>query len=146
MDSAILFADVAGSRALYEILGDTRAFAVVGSCLETMSACTTEVHGRVVKTIGDAVMAVFKDADEAAAAAAEMQMRVDNLGTASGSRILDGQFRTVGVAMAVPENHPAALGYLHEFIEEIKVSGEVQKALESAGLSADMIAPPVTRQ
>ena len=76
MECAVLFADVAGSTALYEILGDTRAFALVGNCLETMSHCTTEVHGRVVKTIGDAVMSVFKDADEAAAAAAEMQMRV----------------------------------------------------------------------
>jgi len=87
MDCAILFADVAGSTALYEILGDKRAFALVGSCLETMSACTTEVHGRVVKTIGDAVMSVFKEADDAAAAAAEMQMRVDKLGTAMGAKL-----------------------------------------------------------
>ncbi len=84
MDCAILFADVAGSTALYEILGDTRAFALVGSCLETMSVCTTEVYGRVVKTIGDAVMAVFKEADDAAA---EMQMRVDKLGTAMGAKL-----------------------------------------------------------
>lgn len=87
MDCAVLFADVAGSTALYEILGDTRAFALVGNCLETMSHCTTEVHGRVVKTIGDAVMAVFKDADDAAAAAAEMQMRVEKLGTALNARL-----------------------------------------------------------
>ncbi len=87
MDCAVLFADVAGSTALYEVLGDERAFALVGSCLATMSACTTEVHGRVVKTIGDAVMAVFKSADDAAAAAAEMQFRVDRLGPAVGVRL-----------------------------------------------------------
>ena len=87
MDCAVLFADVAGSTALYEVLGDERAFALVGSCLATMSACTTEVHGRVVKTIGDAVMAVFKSADDAAAAAAEMQFRVDKLGPAVGVRL-----------------------------------------------------------
>ena len=72
MECAVLFADVAGSTALYEVLGDERAFALVENCLQTMSACTTEVHGRVVKTIGDAVMSVFKDADDTAAAAAEM--------------------------------------------------------------------------
>jgi len=86
MDCAILFADVAGSTALYEILGDARAFALVENCLKTMSDCVGEVHGRVIKTIGDAVMAVFPDSDEAAAAAAEMQMRVEKLGTASGAR------------------------------------------------------------
>lgn len=87
MECAVLFADVAGSTALYEILGDTRAFALVGSCLDTMSKCATEVHGRVIKTIGDAVMAVFKEADEAAAAAAEMQLRVEKLGIASGAKL-----------------------------------------------------------
>ncbi len=87
MECAVLFADVAGSTALYEVLGDERAFALVEQCLKTMSDCTTEVHGRVVKTIGDAVMAVFKDADEAAAAAAEMQFRVDKLGPAVGVRL-----------------------------------------------------------
>lgn len=87
MDCAILFADVAGSTALYEILGDARAFGLVENCLQTMSGCVTEAHGRVVKTIGDAVMAVFPDTDQAAAAAAEMQMRVDKLGSASGARL-----------------------------------------------------------
>jgi adenylate cyclase len=86
MDCAVLFADVAGSTALYELLGDQRAFQLVESCLSTMSACTAEMHGRVVKTIGDAVMSVFGSADEAAAAAAEMQFRVNQLGAEPGVR------------------------------------------------------------
>lgn len=84
MECAVLFADVAGSTALYEVLGDERAFALVESCLSTMSACTVEVRGRVIKTIGDAVMSVFRTADDAAAAAAEMQLRVDRLGPSVG--------------------------------------------------------------
>jgi adenylate cyclase len=87
MDFAVLFADVAGSTALYEVLGDERAFFLVENCLSTMSACTNEVHGRVVKTIGDAVMSVFNSADDAAAAAAEMQVRVGKLGPALGVRL-----------------------------------------------------------
>jgi adenylate cyclase len=87
MDRAVLFADVAGSTALYEVLGDDRAFALVGSCLSTMSACTTEAYGRVVKTIGDAVMSEFPSADDAAAAAAAMQERVDALGPTVGVRL-----------------------------------------------------------
>jgi adenylate cyclase len=87
MDLAVLFADVAGSTALYEVLGDERAFLLVEDCLSTMSACTDEAHGRVVKTIGDAVMSVFKSSDDAAAAAAEMQVRVGKLGPAAGMRL-----------------------------------------------------------
>jgi adenylate cyclase len=86
-DRAVLFADVAGSTSLYEILGDKRAFALIEQCLDTMSRCTTELHGRVVKTIGDAVMSVFASADDAAAAAAEMQLRVDKSGQASGAKL-----------------------------------------------------------
>jgi adenylate cyclase len=87
MDCAVLFADVAGSTALYEVLGDQRAFALIENCLATMSACTAESQGRVIKTIGDAVMAVFRSADEAADAARNMQLRVDALGPAVGLRL-----------------------------------------------------------
>ncbi|WP_158219934.1 adenylate/guanylate cyclase domain-containing protein [Ideonella sp. A 288] len=87
MECAVLFADVAGSTALYELLGDERAFMLVESCLSAMSDCTAELHGRVVKTIGDAVMAVFPSADAAAAAACEMQLRVERLGPAAGVRL-----------------------------------------------------------
>ncbi len=87
MGCAVLFADVAGSTALYEVLGDERAYGLVEKCLALMSACTTEAGGRVVKTIGDAVMAVFDSADGAAAAAAAMQQRVDQLGPGAGVRL-----------------------------------------------------------
>jgi class 3 adenylate cyclase len=84
MECAVLFADVAGSTALYEVLGDERAFALIEDCLTTMSVCTVELRGRVIKTIGDAVMSVFDSADDAAAAAAEMQLRVERLGPTVG--------------------------------------------------------------
>lgn len=87
MACAVLFADVAGSTALYEVLGDERAFALVENCLGIMSACTVEAGGRVVKTIGDAVMAVFDGADAAATAAVAMQRRVDELGPTVGARL-----------------------------------------------------------
>lgn len=87
MDCAVLFADVAGSTALYEVLGDERAFALIESCLSVMSACTAESGGRVIKTIGDAVMAVFPGADAAAAASIAMQDRVDKLGPTVGVRL-----------------------------------------------------------
>lgn len=87
MECAVLFADVAGSTALYEVLGDERAFALIEGCLSAMSACTAEADGRVIKTIGDAVMAVFRSADAAAVASAAMQQRVQDLGPPVGLRL-----------------------------------------------------------
>ena len=63
-----------------------------------------------------------------------------------GSRIIEGESLAAGVAAAVPKNHPAALAYLREFIEEEKASGAVQKALDSAGVTSGTIAPLATPQ
>src|SRR5512139_250758 len=73
---AILFADVAGSTRLYETLGDAAALALVNRCLaDVRLAC--EGHGsRIIKTIGDEMMAAFPDAGRAAEAAAELQERI----------------------------------------------------------------------
>lgn len=87
MERSVLFADVAGSTALYEVLGDERAFALVERCLALMGECTAAVGGRVVKTIGDAVMAVFDTPDAAADAAVAMQRRVEALGPELGVRL-----------------------------------------------------------
>lgn len=85
MDHVIVFADVSGSTALYDRLGDAAAFALIERCLAAMSACTREAGGRVVKTIGDAVMADFPAADAGAAAAIEMQLAVAAVGAAVGT-------------------------------------------------------------
>jgi polar amino acid transport system substrate-binding protein len=63
-----------------------------------------------------------------------------------GSRVLGGEFHAAGVAAAVPKNHPAALAYLRDFIEEEKASGVVQKALDAAGVTSGTLAPPVASQ
>jgi class 3 adenylate cyclase len=73
---AVLFADVSGSTRLYETLGDERALATVGRCVALMREVCQVNSGRVVKTIGDEVMAVFPFADQAAQAAAAMHVRI----------------------------------------------------------------------
>jgi len=87
MNLAVLFADVSGSTRLYETVGDAVAFATVGRCLSLVRASCTGHGGRVVKTIGDEVMAVFPTADQAAAAAAEMQARVSEQAPVDGVRL-----------------------------------------------------------
>lgn len=76
---AILFADVCGSTALYERLGDQGALAAVASVIDVLRGATDDAQGRLVKTIGDEIMTVFPDAAAAAQAAMDMQARVAQL-------------------------------------------------------------------
>jgi adenylate cyclase len=78
----VMFADVAGSTRLYEQLGDARALALVTRCLDLARDTAAGYGGRLIKTIGDEVMLVFANADAAAAAAAEIQGKMPELGRA----------------------------------------------------------------
>ena len=84
---AVLFADVSGSTRLYETLGDERALATVAHCMALMRDVCDGCDGRVVKTIGDEVMAVFPLADQAAQAAASMHGRIATEPFEGGARI-----------------------------------------------------------
>jgi len=84
---AILFADVSGSTALYEKLGDRRALKAVESVLDELRAATAALEGRVVKTLGDEIMAVFPTGTAAAQAAFDMQERVSRMKPFGGLRL-----------------------------------------------------------
>ncbi|MEO0997353.1 MAG: adenylate/guanylate cyclase domain-containing protein [Pseudomonadota bacterium] len=89
VEVAILFADVVGSTELYEALGDDRARETVSECLTIMRQATEQHTGKVIKTIGDEVMATFDDVNDAMNAAAAMQTQIsdnDSLG-ADGHRV-----------------------------------------------------------
>lgn len=84
---SVLFADVSGSTRLYEKLGDTEALYAVDRCIKRMERAVEAFRGRVVKTIGDEVMAVFDSAEEAFQAASEMQQRITDLPPVSGVKL-----------------------------------------------------------
>ena len=46
------------------------------------------------------------------------------------------------IAIAVPKGHPEALAYVTKFIEDAKVSGSVQRAMDRAGMANLAVAPP----
>lgn len=69
---AFLFTDLRGSTALYERVGDGPAFSLVREHFALLEAAVRQHEGAVVKTIGDAVMAVFMDPAQALRAAAAM--------------------------------------------------------------------------
>jgi class 3 adenylate cyclase len=72
----ILFADIVGSTQLYERLGDQSAFAVVQTTLGAITGIVGSHRGRVVKTIGDEIMAVFGTPEAGFAAAIDIRSAV----------------------------------------------------------------------
>jgi len=69
---SILFADICKSSKVYEVLGDQKAQKVVGEILARLTDITQQHQGRVVKSIGDAVMSIFYSAHHASTAAKSM--------------------------------------------------------------------------
>lgn len=73
---SIFFTDLKGSTSLYEQMGEASAFNRVRSHFEFLIQRIKQNHGALVKTIGDAVMAVFSKPEEAVRAALEIQSRI----------------------------------------------------------------------
>jgi adenylate cyclase len=70
------FSDLKGSTALYDRVGDGPAYSTVHAHFELLENGIAEHGGAIVKTIGDAVMAVFNSAHAALLAAIQIQQRV----------------------------------------------------------------------
>jgi class 3 adenylate cyclase len=92
-DRTVLFADLRGSTALFERLGNAEATSVVTHCVNALAKAVAECHGQVVKTLGDGLMALFDQSSHAAKAATQlhdlletMVQRGQERGASSGLR------------------------------------------------------------
>jgi class 3 adenylate cyclase len=56
----VLFTDILESTRLYREIGDARAFGLVMQHFDVLKKCVAAENGGLVKTIGDAVLAVFR--------------------------------------------------------------------------------------
>lgn len=75
--TSVLIADLSGSTALYERLGDRDAHAWIGGIVDRWSAIVRERGGHVVKTMGDGLLATLDDPAAASLAAVELHRAVD---------------------------------------------------------------------
>jgi class 3 adenylate cyclase len=86
-ERAILFADISGSTALYELLGDKPAAKAIDACLGVLREVIARRDGQVVKTIGDELMVVFSNPEAACEAAREMQQSITALPPTAGAKL-----------------------------------------------------------
>ncbi len=75
---AVLFTDIVGSTAYFEQRGDVEGLALVHRHNDMLFPLVGKHGGRIVKTIGDAIMAVFDSANDAVVAAVAMQTVLAN--------------------------------------------------------------------
>lgn len=125
---ALLFTDLKGSTAMYERVGDAAAYGVVRDHFGWLTGIVAARGGAVVKTIGDAVMAVFPAGSGALEAALDMQERIGELGTLLSPR--EPVVLKIGVHQG-PSIAINAGGSLDYFGTMVNIAARVQS--ESAG-------------
>ena len=76
------------------------------------------------------------------AAAGVRQSLVERAQANPGLRVLPDRFTDIRQAIGTPKGRPAGTAYVRAFIEEMKASGEVRKALDATGQAGTVVAPP----
>ncbi len=119
---AFLFTDLKSSTAMYEEQGDAKAFALVRDHFKVMEEPIAAEGGAVVKTIGDAIMAVFPDAASCFRAGLAIQNGITEYNRKSGEiPLIVKAGAHVGACLAVNLND--ALDY---FGTTVNVAARVQ--------------------
>lgn len=102
---AIVFTDIKGSTALYERVGDLKAFGLVRQHFAVLRDTIAAHQGALVKTIGDAVMASFHEPGDAVRAALEMLKQMQRFNEAAGEDLVTLKIGAhVGPCIAVTLN------------------------------------------
>lgn len=83
----VMFADVSGSTALFERLGDKEAMHAVERCLKRMKRSVDGYQGRTIQIVGDELLGAFETGEEACQAAIDMQQRIADLPPVSGLKL-----------------------------------------------------------
>jgi class 3 adenylate cyclase len=125
---ALLFTDLQGSTALYERIGDMKAFDLVRLHFGHLRECISRNSGALVKTIGDAVMASFVDPLDALRAALDMRAQIARFNADAGGDLIGLKIGLhAGACLAVTLNDR-----LDYFGQTVNIAARVQ-ALAGAG-------------
>ncbi len=100
----VLFTDLRGSTAMYSSIGDAPAYVLVRDHFKILHDVVAAQHGTVVKTIGDAIMAVFSNLPEALAATREMHEQLSRANSKQNARLQLKSGLHAGACLAVNAN------------------------------------------
>jgi polar amino acid transport system substrate-binding protein len=100
----------------------------------------TIVHAPTSQAVTDLFVAQKLDV----AAGVKQQLEADAK-RIPGLRLLEGRFMVINQAMGTPKGREAGAKYLGEFVEDMKASGFVARALARHGIEGAVVAPPAAR-
>lgn len=78
INCVVMFADVAGSTAMYDNMGDDLARERISRALDTLISIVKLHDGELVKTIGDEILVYFTDVDQSVFAARAIQEAMED--------------------------------------------------------------------
>ena len=94
-----MFADVAGSTAMYENMGDLEARERISKALNTLISICNRHKGNLVKTIGDEILVYFEDADMSLLASEAIQKAMED----------DRSPETIGISIRIGMHYGAVI-------------------------------------
>ena len=94
-----MFADVAGSTAMYENMGDDLARERISKALNALISISRRFGGTLVKTIGDEILVYFTDVDQSVYAAKAIQETMED----------DRSPETIGVSIRIGMQHGSTI-------------------------------------
>jgi class 3 adenylate cyclase len=105
-DLTFLFTDLQDSTLMYERVGDATAYDLVRVHFKILESATREHGGVIVKTIGDAIMARFRDPAAAVRTAIEMRDRIERLAAQGTAQLVlrIGLHRGPAIAVSVRDH------------------------------------------
>jgi polar amino acid transport system substrate-binding protein len=132
-------------RAVADVDRDGVRIAVNKGSAYDLYLTRTLKHAKLVR--GESGVDLFVR-DKLEAAAGVKQPLVEYAKTNPAVRIMDGRFMEIRQAMGTPkvryEGRDAAPRYLHAFVEEMKATGFIAKALQRSNQPDAAVAPPAT--
>jgi len=109
-ERTVLFADLRGSTALYETLGNAEATSVVTHTVSAMARAVPACHGEVIKTLGDGLMAVFSTPADGLQAALQMHEALDQLVSRGRERGASAGLRGLRLQVALARGEIVEMG------------------------------------
>ncbi|MFY7855722.1 MAG: FHA domain-containing protein [Rubrivivax sp.] len=109
-ERTVLFADLRGSTALFETLGNAEATSVVTHCVGALARPVGDSGGRVVKTLGDGLMSVFPTPWAAAQCAAIMHDVLDAIALRGSERGASTGLRALRLQVALARGEVVEMG------------------------------------
>jgi polar amino acid transport system substrate-binding protein len=99
-------------------------------------------HATLVRGSGNSAGLGLLQAGRADVIAGVRQLLLLDQAKLPGSKVLEDRFMVIEQAMGMPRGRDAGLAYAKAFIEDVKASGFVARALEKSGVRGVPVAPP----